>query len=174
MVTTRGLESGPVYALSAPIRDAIARDGRCAITIDLHPDLTVDVVAARLGRRRTKDSLSSALRRTLGFAPVQVGLLREATANRLPRDAVALARLVKAVPVAVPAVMPLARAISTAGGVALDEVDESFMVRRLPGVYVIGEMLDWEAETGGYLLQATLSTAVTAARAAARRVLATR
>jgi predicted flavoprotein YhiN len=107
--------------------------------------------------------VATGLRRSLHLHPVDVGLLREATGNRPPADPVALAELVKAVPVTVVATQPIDRAISTAGGVALDEVDPSFMLRRRPGTFVAGEMLDWEAPTGGYLLQACFSSAVAAA-----------
>lgn len=169
-VTTHGIEGGAVHVLSAALRDAIEADGSATVTVDLHPDLSVTALADRLARGRAKDSLASVLRRAGGLQPVAVGLLREANGNRLPTDLVALAGTVKAVQVAVVATSPLARAISTAGGVALDELDASFMLRRRPGTYVVGEMLDWEAPTGGYLLQATFSTAVHAARAAAARL----
>jgi hypothetical protein len=166
MITGQGIEGGPVYAQSAAIRDNIDREGRCTVAVDLHPDLTAEAVAERLARRRPKESLATSLRRTLGFAPASVALLRESTGNQVPTDPVELATLVKAVPFVVESTMPIARAISSAGGVALTEVDESFMLRRLPGVFVAGEMLDWEAPTGGYLLQASFSTAVAAARGA--------
>jgi uncharacterized flavoprotein (TIGR03862 family) len=166
MVTTEGLEGGPVYAVSRHVREAIDRDDRCTVSVDLQPDLTVLQLVERLDRRRPKDSISNALRRTIGLSPVAVSLLREATANSLPKDSAALATLVKAVPVITSATMPIERAISTAGGVALDELDESFMLPRLPGTFVAGEMIDWEAPTGGYLLQASFSTAVAAARGA--------
>jgi uncharacterized flavoprotein (TIGR03862 family) len=166
VVTRAGIEGGPVYAQSAAIRDAIDRDGRCTVTIDLHPDLTIERVRDRFAERRPKDSLSSSLRRTLGLTPVAVSLIREATENRVPADPTGVATLVKAVPLIIEATMPLARAISTAGGVALAELDDVFMVRRLPGTFVAGEMVDWEAPTGGYLLQASFSTAVAAARGA--------
>ena len=168
MVTDTGIEGGPVYAHSAAIRETIERDGRCAVVIDLHPDLTIEIVSERLGRRRPKDSLGNSLRRTIGLTPVSVALLREVTANRVPAGPDELASLVKGVPLVIDATMPIERAISTAGGVALAEVDRSFMLRRLPGTFVVGEMLDWEAPTGGYLLQATFSTAVTAAQGALR------
>lgn len=103
------------------------------------------------------------LRRVLKLAPVSIGLMREVTANDLPTDPAGLAALVKAAPIRLVAVEPLDRAISTAGGVACSEVDERWMLRRLPGVFVVGEMIDWEAPTGGYLLQATFSSAVSAA-----------
>ncbi|MDO8365012.1 MAG: TIGR03862 family flavoprotein [Actinomycetota bacterium] len=165
-ITADGLESGPVYAQSAAIRDTIEAQGSCPVAVDLHPDLSAAEVRARWARRRPKDSLANSLRRALGLAPAAVALLREATGNDVPTEPAALAALVKAVPLVVPAVMPLARAISSAGGIALAEIDEQFMLRRLPGVFVAGEMLDWEAPTGGYLLQASFSTAVAAARGA--------
>jgi uncharacterized flavoprotein (TIGR03862 family) len=166
MVTATGLEGGPVYACSAAVRSAIDHDGAATVLLDLHPDLSVESLAARLDRRRPKDSLSSVLRRAAGLPAVQVALLHEVFDGPLPRASAELAALLKAVPVRVERTAGLERAISTAGGVAFDEVDEQFMLRRLPGVYVIGEMLDWEAPTGGYLLQATFSTAVAAARGA--------
>jgi uncharacterized flavoprotein (TIGR03862 family) len=166
MVTCDGLEGGPVYAHSAAIREAIDRRGRCTVTIDLHPDLTIEQVAERLERRRPKDSLTTSLRHTIDLTPASISLLREVTGNRVPKGSDELAKLVKAVPVIIESTMPIERAISSAGGIALDEVDDAFMLRRLPGTFVAGEMLDWEAPTGGYLLQASFSTAVAAARGA--------
>jgi uncharacterized flavoprotein (TIGR03862 family) len=165
MVTDTGIEGGPVYALSALLRDTIEREGTATLTIDLHPDLSVDELADRLTRRRPKDSTSTALRRAARLQPVSIALLREA-GPALPTEARALARLIKSTRVTLTATQPLDRAISTAGGVALDEIDEHFMLRRRPGTFVAGEMLDWEAPTGGYLLQATFSTAVAAATGA--------
>lgn len=165
-ITTHGIEGGAVHVLAASLRDAIETDGSAVMTIDLHPDLTVPALAKRLARRRPKDSQATALRRAGGLQPVAIGLLREAHSNRLPDDPDGLAHAVKNVRVTLVAAQPLARAISTAGGVRLDEVDSSFMLRRRPGTFVVGEMLDWEAPTGGYLLQATFSTAVCAAQAA--------
>ena len=167
MVTRSGLEGGPVYALGAAIREGLDTDGRCVVEVDLRPDLTVEQLAERLDRRRPKDSVSNWLRRTLALDPVAIGLLREAGA--VPSDAHAVASLVKAVPVVVTDTMPIARAISSAGGIAWSEVDESLMLRRMPGTFVAGEMLDWEAPTGGYLLQASFSTGVVAAMGALAR-----
>ena len=166
MVTRQGIEGGPIYAQSATIRDAIARDGLCTIDFDLRPDVAVEGLRERLTRRRPKDSLATSLRRTVGLTPVAVSFLREATGNRVPTDPGQLANLLKAVPLAIEATMPIDRAISSAGGVALAELDEAFMLRRLPGTFVAGEMIDWEAPTGGYLLQASFSTAVAAAHGA--------
>ncbi|CAN5519170.1 hypothetical protein BH23ACT3_BH23ACT3_23190 [soil metagenome] len=166
MITSRGLEGGPVYDRSAAIRDAVERGGSCTVHLDLHPDLRVEQVADRLARRRPKDSTTTWIRRATGLDPAAVGILREVTANDLPAEPAVLAELVKAAPVRVVDVMPLDRAISTAGGIGVAEIDHSLMLRRLPGTFVAGEMLDWEAPTGGYLLQAAFSTAVAAARGA--------
>ena len=165
MVTRSGLEGGPVYAVGAAIRAALDA-GTCVLEVDLRPDQDVDQLAARLGRRRPKDSASTWLRRSLGLDPVATALLREAGGGVLPAEARDVAALVKAVPVTVTATMPIDRAISTAGGIVWSEVDDRLMLRRLPGTFVAGEMLDWEAPTGGYLLQASFATGVAAARGA--------
>ncbi|SDR92595.1 hypothetical protein SAMN04489860_0399 [Paraoerskovia marina] len=161
MVTRTGIEGGPLYAIGAAIHRALD-DGECVLEVDLRPDLSAEQLETRLRRRRPKDSTSNWLRRTLGLDPVAAALLREA--GPLPGDPAAMAVLVKTVPVPVAATMPIERAISTAGGVAWPEVDEALMLRRIPGTFVAGEMLDWEAPTGGYLLQASYSTGVVAAR----------
>ena len=166
MVTRTGVEGGPVYAIGAAIRDALDRDGRCVLEVDLRPDLTVDRLAERLRHRRPKDSGTTWLRRAIGLDPVAIGLLREARGGGLPGTAPEVAALVKAVPLVVTATMPIDRAISSAGGVAWSEVDGSLMLRAVPGTFVAGEMLDWEAPTGGYLLQASFSTGVVAAHGA--------
>ena len=165
MITASGIEGGPVYALAAHLRDALDVGRSTSIVLDLLPDVTGGELTARLRRGRPRDSLSSALGRA-GLAPVGIGLLREATGNALVADPAALSALAKAVPVYLVGPQPLGRAISTAGGVALDELDDGYMLRRRPGTFLAGEMLDWEAPTGGYLLQATFSTAVAAARGA--------
>lgn len=166
MITATGIEGGIIYALGAAIRDEFGRTGECAVVVDLHPDLEQSEVLSRLATRRPKDSFSNWLRRSLGLAPVAIGLLREVTATHLPNDAERVAALVKALPIRLVGPMPIERAISTAGGVSFGELDDSFMLRRLPGVFVAGEMLDWDAPTGGYLLQASFSTGVAAARGA--------
>ncbi|MDO8389750.1 MAG: TIGR03862 family flavoprotein [Actinomycetota bacterium] len=166
VVTSTGLESGPVYPVSAAVRDEVARHGACTIAVDLQPDLTEAAISQRLSHRRPKESLTTWLRRTLALPTVAEGLVREATGNRPPIAPAALAHLLKAVPLTVHAVAPIDRAISSAGGIALAEIDERFMLRRLPGTFVAGEMLDWEAPTGGYLLQATFATGVAAAQGA--------
>ncbi|MEI8240753.1 MAG: TIGR03862 family flavoprotein, partial [Actinomycetota bacterium] len=168
-ITTSGLESGPVYPHTAAIRTSVERTGACTIVVDLQPDLDQSAIHDRLARRRPKESLSTWLRRAIGLTPAAIRVLREATGNDIPSDPESLARLVKAVPLLVRGVSPIERAISSAGGIALAEVDEHLMLRRLPGVFVAGEMLDWEAPTGGYLLQASFSTGVAAAHGAIAR-----
>jgi uncharacterized flavoprotein (TIGR03862 family) len=166
MITEAGIEGGPVYAHSAGVRRALATTGRCTVLVDLHPDLTVERLADRISGRRPKDSVSTWLKRAAGLAPVAVALVREALGRAVPLDATEAARTLKALPVVITETMPLDRAISTAGGIRLDAVDETFMIRRLPGTFVAGEMLDWDAPTGGYLLQASFATAVAAAHGA--------
>lgn len=165
LVTAYGLEGGAVYALFPALREAIARDGVATITLDLKPDLDAAALAQRLSRPRGKASLSNHLRKAAGLDPVAIGLAREA--GPLPDAPETLAARIKAVPLAVTDVQGLARAISTAGGVALDAVDNRLMLEARPGVFVAGEMLDWEAPTGGYLLQACFGSGVVAARGVA-------
>lgn len=155
VVTRSGLEGGPVYALSGPLGEAAVFPA--VVHLDLSPDLDEAALVARLERRRPKASQSTWLR-DAGLAPVVVGLLREATGNRLPDDPLAMARLLRAAPIAVEALSPLDRAISTAGGVRFDQLDDGLMLRARPGVFIAGEMLDWDAPTGGYLLQACFAT----------------
>lgn len=165
VVTEHGLEGGPVYALGDLIRDELDEHGRATITIDLAPDLTVAHLDDRLGRRE-RDSTSTRLKRA-GLHAVAVNVLREATGNELPTDHAELAALIKAVPLRVTGTASIDRAISSAGGVRWSELDEHLMLRRRPGTFVSGEMIDWEAPTGGYLLQACFSTGRTAGDGAA-------
>lgn len=164
MVTRYGLEGGALYALSAALRDAIAANGSATLDIDLRPDLPLADVIARLNRPVSGQSLSNTLRKALRLAPVAVNLLREAHGVRLPAEPEALARCIKSVPLTLIAPAPIGRAISTAGGLALSELDDHLMLRAMPGVFAAGEMLDWEAPTGGYLLTACFATGAAAAR----------
>ena len=168
VVTGYGVESGVFYAVGAKVRDAIERDGHVVADLDLHPDRSEADVARLLAARRSGDSTSGWLRRRLGLTPVAIGLLREVTGNRLPSAPAPMAALVKAAPLRLVGVQPLARAISTAGGVSFDAVDETSMLIARPGVFVAGEMLDWEAPTGGYLLQACFGSGRAAGAAALR------
>ncbi len=170
VVTAGGLEGGAVYALSAAVRDALARDGRATLHVDLRPDLDAPVLAARLAAPRRAQSLSTFLRKQAGLAPVAIALLHETAGpddvSRL--DPPALAARVKALPLRVVGIAGLDRAISSAGGIALHEIDADFRLRRLRTTFAAGEMLDWEAPTGGYLLQAALSTGLAAAEGVLR------
>ncbi|RZJ43687.1 MAG: TIGR03862 family flavoprotein [Brevundimonas sp.] len=162
MLTRYGLEGGAVYALSAALRDAIERDGTATLAVDLRPDLTVEQLAARLTKPRGKDSVTNWLRKAGGLSPAAVGLMREIP-GVIPEGADKLARRIKAVRLTLTGVQGLERAISSAGGVRRDQVTDGLMLKALPGVFVAGEMLDWEAPTGGYLLQASFASGVVAA-----------
>ncbi|NMJ42259.1 TIGR03862 family flavoprotein [Roseomonas sp. JC162] len=165
LITERGIEGGAVYALSAAIREAIAAQGSATLLVDLRPDLSREALAARIAGRPTAISLSNHLRRAGGLPPVAVALLQEALHGGAPRDD--LAALVKSLPLRLTAPFAIERAISSAGGLAWSEVDERLMLKRHSGVFACGEMLDWEAPTGGYLLQACFATGRAAGRAAA-------
>ncbi len=164
VVTRDGLEGGAIYPLSAALRCAIDAGGSAALSLDLRPDLDRDALAARLARVRGRESLSNTLRKALSLSPAAIALLlRDAGDAPPPRDPAGLAALVKAVPVTLTAPAPMDRAISTAGGVRRDAVDDRFMLLARPGAFVAGEMLDWDAPTGGYLLQASIATGRAAA-----------
>lgn len=158
VISERGIEGGGIYALSAAMRDG------APLTIDLAPDLSLDDLRARLARPRGKQSLANHLRRTLRLDPVKQALLME-FARPLPED---LAPRVKALTVSHVGPRPMDEAISTAGGLRFDALDEGLMLRERPGTFAAGEMLDWEAPTGGYLLTACLATGRWAGDAAAR------
>ena len=163
MIDADGIEGGAIYALSGPLREAIARDGHAELAIDLRPDLDEAALTARLERRRAGETLSNHLRKAAGLSPVAIAVLREASDGPLPAEPADLARLIKTASLRLTGTAPIARAISTAGGILAEEIDAGFMLKRLPGVFVAGEMLDWEAPTGGYLLQACFATGVAAA-----------
>jgi uncharacterized flavoprotein (TIGR03862 family) len=166
MITRDGIEGGAVYVLSASLRDAIARDGATVLHLDLRPETPLKTLADRLAEPRRGRSLAETLRKATGLSPLAINLMRESCGNALPAEPQALAALIKDVPIHLTAPGGLARAISTAGGVSLDALDERLMLRAMPGVFVAGEMLDWEAPTGGYLLQACFATGVAAAEGA--------
>jgi uncharacterized flavoprotein (TIGR03862 family) len=165
IITRTGLEGGGVYALAAPLREAIATSGEALLHLDLRPDMSATALATRLAAPRGKQSLATFLRKSIALAPAGVGLLHETRSPPRPATMTpdALAALIKAVPIRLTGTAPLASAISTAGGISFDEIDTRFMLVRRPGVFVAGEMLDWEAPTGGYLLQACFATGAAAA-----------
>ncbi len=164
-----GLEGGAVYALSAALRDAIAARGSATLEIDLRPDVPLAQLTARLSKPRGGQSLSSWLRKAAHLSPVEIGLLREAHGVALPVAPDALAAAIKAAPIVLTGTQGLERAISSAGGLSFEALD-GLELKAAPGVFVAGEMLDWEAPTGGYLLQACFATGVAAARAVVERL----
>lgn len=165
MITAQGIEGGAVYALSAALRNAIEVQKGATLVADLRPALTKDALIKKLKTPRGGQSLSTYLRKAVGLSPVFIGLVNEVGRQRSIAldNSEALAQLIKALPLRLLAPFPITRAISTAGGVAFEAVDEKFMLREKPGVFVAGEMLDWEAPTGGYLLQGCFSTGIAAA-----------
>ena len=162
VLTSRGLEGGSVYALFAAIRDAVAAGAPAVVTLDLRPDMPAKEVARRVAAPRRGQSLSNHLRRQLALPPAVIALLREG--EGAPEASI------KALRLRVTGVAGLDRAISSAGGIRLEELDEDYGLRRLPGVFAAGEMLDWEAPTGGYLLTACFATGRAAARGMLRRM----
>ncbi len=164
VISARGLEGGGIYSVCRGVREGHP------LELDLTPDLPESRLVARLSRPRGKASWPSFLRKRLNFGPARMGLLME-FARPLPADPAALAARIKALAVAHCGLRPLDEAISTAGGVARAALDEGLMLRAVPGLFCAGEMLDWEAPTGGYLLTACLATGRWAGRAATRHVL---
>jgi uncharacterized flavoprotein (TIGR03862 family) len=172
MITRNGIEGGGIYALSAELREAVISSGKATLQIALRPELETSDLVARLSAPRGKQSFSNWLRKAIHLSPVGIGLLQEtAIASGISLSslsAASLARVINAVPVELAGIAPIARAISTAGGISFDELDADFMIRRLPGVFTAGEMLDWEAPTGGYLLQASFATGAAAGKGAVK------
>ena len=172
MITRTGIEGGAIYALSAPLREAIIAAGEATLHVALRPDVENNQLIARLSAPRGKQSFSNWLRKAAHLSPVGIGLLQEAAiASDVSLSALSpadLAGLINAVPLKLNGIAPVARAISTAGGIMFDELDADFMICRLPGVFAAGEMLDWEAPTGGYLLQASFATGAAAGRGVLR------
>jgi uncharacterized flavoprotein (TIGR03862 family) len=168
VVTASGVEGSLVYALSAPIREAINRDGHCEVFLDLLPARSLAQVEAALSKPRGTRSMARHLQGQLRLDGVKAALLRELTDASVYQDLPRLARMIKALPLKLVRPRPLAEAISSAGGVCRSALDDSLMLRAVPGVFCAGEMLDWEAPTGGYLLTACFASG----RRAAEGVLA--
>lgn len=161
MIAAYGLEGGAVYALSGPLRRALA-SGPARIELDLRPNQTIEQLAARVSQARAGQSLPTLLKKTLKLSAQAAALVFES--GDVPREPGALARRIKAIPLKVTAQRGLERAISSAGGIRQEALTETLMLRVRPGVFAAGEMLDWDAPTGGYLLQASFATGMTAAR----------
>lgn len=167
MLTATGIEGGPVYALSASLRDALDREGRATALLDLKPDWSESRLAEALSRPRGSRSLATHIERATSIRGAAAGLLRECLPPEIFGDPARLAAPIKAVPLCLKAARPLDEAISSAGGIAFEELDERLMICRLPGVFAAGEMLDWVAPTGGYLLTACLAIGRAAGQGAA-------
>ncbi len=156
VITESGIEGSLIYALSAPLRDRIEAQGSALLHLDLAPGKSLERVTAEVAHPRGSRSLSSHLQSRVGIAGVKAGLLREVLGPE--SDLARLAAAIKALPLRLTAPRPLDEAISTAGGVRFEDLDEHLMLRALPGVFCTGEMLDWEAPTGGYLLTACFAS----------------
>jgi hypothetical protein len=174
MITKAGIEGGAIYALSGPLREAVLDKGQATLRIALRPDLDKGDLAKRLSAPRAKQSFSNWLRKAAYLSPVAIGLLQEAAvASGVSLSALSaedLAERINEISIQLNGLAPIARAISTAGGIVFDELDADFMIRRLPGIFASGEMLDWEAPTGGYLLQASFASGAAAGRGALKWV----
>jgi uncharacterized flavoprotein (TIGR03862 family) len=170
VITRDGIEGGAIYALSAELREEILASGHATLHIALRPDVSTGDLITRLSAPRGKQTFTNWLRKAAALSPVGIGLLQEAAMASgialASMSAEALAARINAVPVHLTGIASIVRAISSAGGVGFDELNADFMIRRLPGVFAAGEMLDWEAPTGGYLLQACFATGVAAGRGA--------
>ncbi len=167
ILTAQGVEGSLVYAWSAPVREAINRTGQGQLLLDLLPDKPVEKVAQALARPRGSRSMAKHLHSQLGIDGVKAALLRELTDQATFADPEALAKAIKALPITLVRTRPLDEAISSAGGVRFEALDEGLMLQSMPGVFCAGEMLDWEAPTGGYLLTACFASGLRAGRAAA-------
>jgi uncharacterized flavoprotein (TIGR03862 family) len=167
-ITATGIEGGLIYAVSAALRDSLERDGHAVLYLDLAPGRTLERLSADLARPRGRDSLANHLRRHAGIEGVKAALLREFCPPAVLNETASLAAAIKALPLTVSATRPLDEAISTAGGVAFDGLDDHLMLKGWPGVFCAGEMLDWEAQTGGYLLTACFASGRAAGLGAGR------
>ena len=168
VVTTSGVEGSLIYAASSLLRDAIAAQGQATFELDLLPDMSAGKVLAEVSHPRGSRSLSSHLKSRLNLEGVKAGILHELLRKEQISDPHQLAVAIKALPVTLSAARPLDEAISTAGGVRFEEMNKNLMLARLPGVFCAGEMLDWEAPTGGYLLTASFASGKTAGEGALR------
>jgi hypothetical protein len=158
IITEHGIEGGLIYALSAQLRDKIGRDGSATLHLDLLPDWTAQRVLTEVAHPRGSRSLSSHLQSRLGLKGVKANLLREVLSAEQMNDATLLATTIKALPLRLVATRPLSEAISSAGGITFESLDAKLMIKKSPGIFCAGEMLDWEAPTGGYLLTACFAS----------------
>lgn len=167
VITANGVEGGIIYMVSAYVRDAIAAEGTATLWLDLAPDRSLQQLTHDLSKPRGKRTVATHLKRHAGIAGVKAGLLREVVPNEVLAVPVRMAAAIKSLPLTLVTPRPLKEAISTAGGVSFEALDHRLMLRAHSGVFCVGEMLDWEAPTGGYLLTACLATGRLAGAAAA-------
>ena len=158
IIANFGIEGTGVYALSSYLREKIELEGSVELMIDLLPDFSLERITSLLSKDRQKNSMTNFLRKQLNLSPIKLALLRELTDKDLWSDAVKLSQAIKQLRLVCRSTRPIDEAISTAGGVIFTEVDSNLMLKKLPGVFCAGEMLDWEASTGGYLLTACFAT----------------
>ena len=159
MITSYGMEGGPIYKFSREIRDSIEKNGKAVVFLDMTPDLPQGEVLHRLNRKQGKNSLSNHLRKQLNLSAAKLAILRELTEKTVFDDFSLLAPAIKKLPLILERPRPIEEAISTSGGVSFQELDKYFMLKKYPGWFTAGEMVDWDAPTGGYLLQGCFSTA---------------
>jgi uncharacterized flavoprotein (TIGR03862 family) len=166
MITERGVEGGAIYALSSQLRDDITVHGTTTLYLDLKPSVDEAALIKKLNAPRQRETMTNFLRKAVNLSPIAIGLLMETKLRVNPDhyDASEIAQMIKSYPLILTAPFSLGRAISTSGGVMFDAVDENMMLKNKAGVFIAGEMLDWEAPTGGYLLQGCFATGVHAAK----------
>lgn len=164
MIAENGIEGGAVYALSSIIRDEIEQQGKCVVHIDLRTNMDAVAITEKLSRNRGRQSFSTWIQKAAGLNNLQTTLLRESFLDIASYTPEQLAKAIKAIPLTLTAPFSIEKAISSAGGVSFESVTENLMIKNMPGVFVAGEMLDWEAPTGGYLLQGCFATGVRATK----------
>jgi uncharacterized flavoprotein (TIGR03862 family) len=170
MMTDYGLEGGPIYVLSGILRDTLEQDGSAKLEIDLIPDIDEASLVQRLSRPRGKKSMATHLKRTVGLSGIKSALLYEGADRSAFNNPAWLAGRIKALPLALHRTRPIAEAISTAGGITWSDITESLELKSMDNVYVAGEMLDWDAPTGGYLLSACFATGKWVGEAVAQKL----
>lgn len=163
MISDKGLEGGAIYALSATIRKSLEKNLKTILYLDLRPTAKLDELVRKLQQPQKRQTLSSYLQRTLNLSPVAINLMREVDRNIGDYPPERLATLIKNLPIEITSAFSIEKAISSAGGILFDELDENMMLKKIPGVFTAGEMINWEAPTGGYLLQASFATGHSAA-----------
>ncbi|OAE49472.1 TIGR03862 family flavoprotein [Agrobacterium tumefaciens] len=164
VITKHGIEGSVIYAHSAALRDRLEEAGKASLTIDLAPGRTVERLSRDLGRLVRKESFANRMRKAAGLSAVKVGLLREIYPDIATMPDAVVAASIKHTEIPLLRTRPIAEAISSAGGIAWSGLDQNYMLEKLPGIFAAGEMLDWEAPTGGYLLTACFATGKAAAK----------